>query len=378
MAWNENGNGKDPWRRDGDQPNDLDKIVRDWQRRFGGLVGGGKGQPGGAGGGIVLVVLVVAVWLVTGFYRIDEAEFGVEQRFGAYTETTNPGLRWHLPFPIETVTKVNANVVDDYSYKTEMLTADAQYVYIDLVVQYRRESVEAYVFNVADPDQTLQDVTESALREVVGTNELERLVTGRREDIATGTREVLQQTLDDYGAGIHVVSIALETVNYPDSVQEAVDDAQKARNDSERFQLQADAYTRDVVPKARGDARRVIEDAEAYRARVIADAEGDAARFEALLAEYQKAPQVTRDRLYLDAIEEVYSNANKVIVDSDGSGNLMYLPINELIQQGRATAASSGTDSLSRAADSQSGQTATDEELRQRDLRESRERRTRQ
>ncbi len=351
MAWNDSGNGKDPWKRDGDEPNDLDQIVQNLQRRLGGMFGGGGGaarQPGSPGG-YFLAGLLVAAWAVTGFYRVDEAERGVVQTFGAYTETTLPGLHWHWPYPIETVDLVNANAVSNYAYRTEMLTADEQYVFIDMVVQYRRTQPEKYLFEVVEPELTLQDVTESALREVVGTTTLELLVTSRRDEIASRTREVLQNTLDIYGAGITVTSISLETVNYPDSVQAAVDDAQKARNDSERYQLEADAYARDVIPKARGDAARVLQDAQAYRDRVIADAEGEAARFEALLAEYEKAPEVTRRRLYIDAIEEVYGKSNKVFLDSDGSGNLLYLPIDRLLQQGSSN--SPMTDST-RSADS--------------------------
>ncbi len=334
MGWNESGNGKDPWRRDDDKPTDLDQIVANWQKRFGGLFGGGGGgsrPPGGPAGAVILVVLLLFAWALTGLYRVDEAERGVVQRFGAYTVTTLPGLHWHWPFPIETVDLVNTNAVSNYAYRTEMLTADEQYVFIDMVVQYRRTDPVKYSFEVVEPDLTLQDVTESALREVVGTSELEVLVTSRRDEIASRTRDVLQNTLDSYGAGITVTSISLETVNYPQAVQSAVDDAQKARNDSERYSLEADAYARDIIPKARGNAARVLEDARAYHDRVIADAEGEAARFEALLTEYQKAPRVTRERLYIDAIEEVYGKSNKIFLDSEGSGNLLYLPIDRLI-----------------------------------------------
>jgi membrane protease subunit HflK len=230
-----------------------------------------------------------------------------------------------------------------------MLTADEQYVFIDMVVQYRRTDPVKYSFEVVEPESTLQDVTESALREVVGTTTLEVLVTSRRDEIASRTREVLQNTLESYGAGITVTSISLENVNYPQAVQAAVDDAQKARNDSERYGLEADAYARDIVPRARGDAERVLEDARAYRDRVTADAEGEAARFEALLTEYQKAPRVTRERLYIDAIEEVYGRSNKVFLDAEGSGNLLYLPIDKMINPGnRAIPPADG----SRAADS--------------------------
>lgn len=373
MAWNESGNGKDPWKRDGEEPIELDKIVQDWQRRFGSLFGGrgGGGGPGGAGGFVLLVVLLIA-WGLTGFYRVDEAERGVVQRFGGYTQTTLPGLHWHLPFPIETVDLVNTIAVSNYAYRTEMLTADEQYVFIDMVVQYRRTDPVKYSFEVVEPDLTLQDVTESALREVVGTTMLDVLVTGRRDEIASRTREVLQATIDIYGTGITVTSISLETVNYPQSVQAAVDDAQKARNDSERFGLEADAYANDVVPRARGDAVRVLEDARGYRDRVIADAQGEAARFEALLTEYKKAPRVTRDRLYIEAIEEVYGNSSKVLVDSEGSGNLMYLPLDKLMNQ---TGRQSSAGESNRAADSQSPQSqsasgSSVEDARERRVRE--------
>ena len=356
MAWNESGNGKDPWKRDGEEPIELDKIVQDWQRRFSRLFGGGSG--GGSGGssgtgGFILVVVLLVAWGLTGFYRVDEAERGIVQQFGAYKETTLPGLHWHWPYPIETAELVNTIAISNYAYRTEMLTADEQYVFVDMVVQYRRTDPVKYSFEVVEPDQTLQDVTESALREVVGTTMLDVLVTGRRDEIASRTREVLQATIDIYGAGITVTSISLETVNYPQAVQSAVDDAQKARNDSERFGLEADAYANDVVPRARGDAVRVLEDARGYRDRVIADAQGEAARFEALLTEYKKAPRVTRDRLYIEAIEEVYANSSKVIVDAEGSGNLMYLPIDQLMNRPGRT----GTGGESnRAADSQSPQ----------------------
>jgi len=356
MAWNESGNGKDPWKRDGEEPIELDKIVQDWQRRFSRLFGGGSG--GGSGGssgtgGFILVIVLLVAWGLTGFYRVDEAERGIVQRFGAYKETTLPGLHWHWPYPIETAELVNTIAISNYAYRTEMLTADEQYVFVDMVVQYRRTDPVKYSFEVVEPDQTLQDVTESALREVVGTTMLDVLVTGRRDEIASRTREVLQATIDIYGAGITVTSISLETVNYPQAVQSAVDDAQKARNDSERFGLEADAYANDVVPRARGDAVRVLEDARGYRDRVIADAQGEAARFEALLTEYKKAPRVTRDRLYIEAIEEVYANSSKVIVDAEGSGNLMYLPIDQLMNRPGRTG--SGGES-NRAADSQSPQ----------------------
>mgnify|MGYP001822570042 FL=1 len=374
MAWNEDGNGKDPWRRDGDQPNDLDQIVQDWQKKFGRILGGGSGGGGGGAGGIVLIVLLLGAWFLTGFYRVDEAERGVVQRFGAYTDTTMPGLRWHWPYPIETVDRVNTTAISNYAYRTEMLTADEQYVFIDMVVQYRREDPVKYSFEVVEPDMTLQDVTESALREVVGTTTLEQLIAGRRDEIASRTQEVLQATIDNYGngTGIRVTSISLETVNYPQAVQAAVDEAQKARNDSERFILEADEYYNNIVPKAQGDAARVLEEARGYRDRKVADAEGEAARFEALLTEYQKAPRVTRDRLYIEAVEDVYTNSAKVIMDTDGSGNLLYLPLDQLLN--RSGIQMPAVDP-SRNADSLTMQTQQDG---QSSLRDPRERRTRE
>ena len=346
MSWNDSGNGKDPWKKDEDEPNDLDQIVQNWQRKLTSITGGRRGSASApnAAGGWVLAMLLTIAWAFTGLYRVDEAERGIVQRFGAYTATTLPGLHWHFPYPIETVDIVNTNAVDNYGFNTEILTADEQYVFVQMVVQYRRENPVDYSFNVVDPESTLKDVTESALREVVGTSSLEVLVTERRDEIAPRTETIVQATLDSYGAGIDVTSISLENLDYPREVQEAVDDTQRARNDSDRYVLEADKYAQDLIPRAQGRAARAIQDAEAYRDRVIADAEGEASRFTALLVEYQKAPRVTRDRLYIEAVEEVYSNSNKVILDSEGSGNLLYLPIDKLVGGEDRTSGGSSSD----------------------------------
>ena len=230
-----------------------------------------------------------------------------------------------------------------------MLTADEQYVLIDMVVQYRRTDPVKFSFEVEDPEVTLEDLTESALRSVVGTSSLESLIGERRAEIPTRTMAELQETLTAYGAGITVTSINLNDVDYPTNVQVAVDDTQKARNDKERYALEATTYANGIIPRARGAAQRVLQDSEAYRDRVIADAEGESARFVALLYEYQKAPRVTRDRLYLEAIEEVYSNSNKVFLDAEGSGNMLYLPIDQLMKRSTSTSDSQSN----RAADSQ-------------------------
>ena len=375
MAWNEPGNGKDPWNRGNKEPNDLDQIVQNWQRRLSSLLGGGGGgsgasrTPGGAGGYILIVLLLVA-WAATGVYRVDEAERGVVQRFGAYTDTTMPGLHWHLPIPIESVDIVNTNAVQNFPFRTEILTADEQYVFIQMVVQYRRTDPVKYSFEVVDPEATVQDVTESALREVIGTSELETLVTGERDQIAQRTLDTLQATLDQYESGITVTSVSIINLDYPQDVQAAVNDTQKATNDSARFQLEAEKYAKDIIPRARGDAQRITLDAMAYKDRVTRDAMGEASRFEALLTEYEKAPRVTRDRLYIEAVEQVYGSTNKVLLDSKGSGNLLYLPIDKLIEGASRQQSAQELDRLTE----QSRNTSPERRLEI----ESRERRTRQ
>ena len=368
MAWNDGGNGKDPWKRDGEEPNDLDQMVQDLQKRFGSILGGGS-----TGGGIALIVMLLIAWGLTGFYRVDAAERGVVQRFGSFMEpVTMPGLRWHLPFPIETVDIVNIEEVNDFNYSTEMLTADLWYVYIDVAVQYRRTDPVKFSFLVEDPEQTLQDLTESALRGVVGTSTLESLIGERREEIPARTIVELQETLDGYGAGLAVTSININKVNYPTAVEDAVADTLRATNDGDRYKFEAEKYANDIVPKARGQAQVILQDAEAYRQRVIAEAEGDASRFEALLVEYQKAPRVTRDRLYIEAVEEVYGDSAKILIDTEGGGNLLYLPLNEIMNRAgiNLPTVESG--------DSQATPRSTASADERQDTRNPRERRTRQ
>ena len=323
-------------------------------------------MPGGNSGTSLILIFLLVAWAFTGLYRVDQAERGVVQRFGAYTETTFPGLHWHIPFPIESVDIVNTGIVTDYGFSTEILTADEQYVFVQMVVQYLREDPVKYSFEVINPEGTLEDLTESALREVVGTSSLEVLVNERRDEIGPKTQAVLQSTLDAYKSGISVTSINLEKLDYPRAVQDAVDDTQKARNDSDRFILEAEKYAQDLIPRARGAAQRILQDAEAYRDRVIADAEGQANRFLALLKEYEKAPQVTRDRLYLDAVEEVYKNSNKVILDSQGSGNLLYLPIDKLMNDSGRRDNNSSTSRNNDSSTNQSSNSTSDQDSRER------------
>jgi membrane protease subunit HflK len=252
-----------------------------------------------------------------------------------------------------------------------MLTQDEAYVFVDMTVQYRRSDPVKYLFEVEDPEVILGNVTESALRGVVGTSTLAELIGEQREKIPARTMEELQATLQAYNTGITVTSINLEKVDYPEAVQEAVDDTQKALNDARRYQLEAETFANDIVPRARGTAQRVLQDSEAYRERVIADAEGQSQRFLALLAEYERAPRVTRDRLYIEAIEEVYGNSNKVFIDSKSSGNLMYLPLDQLIQNSSGRGANVDTGRSATAPVSSSSETGTGEE-------ETRQRRQRQ
>lgn len=351
MAWNESGNGKNPWDRGSrkDGPPDLDKILRDWQRKLnamlrsgkrGGAGGGGGDGDGGSGSGDLgipltgVVVLLLVGWAATGFYQIDDADRGVVQRFGKYTQTTMPGLRWHLPWPIETVDKVNISVINRFTQTTSMLTADENIIIVDMVVQYRNSDAMAFLFEVDDPIGTLADASESAIREVIGKSEMDYILGEGREAIAEDTQVVIQNALDEYGSGIIISKVNLQDVNFPPQVESAVQDAIKAREDRERLRFEADSYANDVIPRARGAGARQMEDAEAYRERVTANAEGDASRFSALLTEYRKAPDVTRSRLYIETIESVYASSNKVLLDAKGSGNLLYLPLDKLMQQG--------------------------------------------
>jgi membrane protease subunit HflK len=343
MAWDD-GNNKDPWRSRGNQgPADLDAIVRDLQRKLRGLFGGGGGRdrdlegkdPGGAGSKLFLVGLLglLGLWSLTGFYIVDEAERAVVLRFGKFVHITQPGLRWHLPLPIEKVVKINTNEVVAWSYQGSMLTRDENIVVINLEAQYVRTDAEKYLFSMVDPEETLHDVTASAIREIVGRHDLGYILTEGRLDIADQALQLIQATLDNYGAGIEVILLPMDQAQYPDPVQTSVQDVVKAREDRERVIADANTYMRQLVPAAEGQAVRQIQDAEGYRARVIADAEGETRRFSQILTEYREAPQVTRERLYLETLEVILANSTKILVDTEGGNNLLYLPLDQLMQR---------------------------------------------
>jgi len=338
MAWDDQGNGKSPWDPNKGQVPDLDQIVEEWQKRFNRLFGvktSGSGKRRKKPPILLIGLMILFVWVLSGLYQIDDSERGVELRFGAYSQTTMPGLKWHLPWPIETVEVVNVNVVNRFKQQTTMLTSDENIVVVDLVVQYRRANAVDYLFNVRDAEETLGEVSEGAIREVAGKSNLDFILTEGRTETALLTQELIQETLDSYGTGIVVTKVNLQDANFPLQVEAAVQDAIKAREDEVRIAFEAEAYANDVVPKARGEASKMILEAEAYREMVVADAEGEAARFDKLLVEYKKAPKVTRERLYIEAIETVYGNSNKVLLDSEASGNLMYLPLDKLIEHGK-------------------------------------------
>ena len=338
MAWDDQGNGKSPWDPNKGQVPDLDQIVEEWQKRFNRLFGvktSGSGKRRKKPPLLLIGLMILFIWVLSGLYQIDDSERGVELRFGAYSQTTMPGLKWHLPWPIETVEVVNVNVVNRFKQQTTMLTSDENIVVVDLVVQYRRANAVDYLFNVRDAEATLGEVSEGAIREVAGKSNLDFILTEGRTETALLTQILIQETLDSYGTGIVVTKVNLQDANFPLQVEAAVQDAIKAREDEVRIAFEAEAYANDVVPKARGEAAKMILEAEAYREMVIADAEGEAARFDKLLVEYKKAPKVTRERLYIEAIETVYGNSNKVLLDSEASGNLMYLPLDKLIEHGK-------------------------------------------
>ncbi|HXR57672.1 MAG TPA: FtsH protease activity modulator HflK [Casimicrobiaceae bacterium] len=337
-------------------PPDLDEIWRNVNRRMNELFGrrretpdGGEGGGGGGmrlplGGAGMLVALVVLIWLASGFYIVDEGRRGVVTRFGKYTETTLPGPRWHLPFPIEAVELVDFSQVKtiEVGYRNTpknkidkeavMLTDDENIIDIQFAVQYNLKSAEDYVFNNRRPDQIVAYVAESAIREVVGKSKMDFALYEGREQIAKQTEQLMQQNLDRYGTGVFVQKVTLQNVQPPEKVQAAFDDAVKAGQDRERLKNEGEAYANNVIPQARGTAARLLQEASGYKAEVVQRAEGDAQRFDQVLVEYQKAPGVTRERLYLDAMQSVLSNSSKVLVDQK-SGSLLYLPLDKLIQQ---------------------------------------------
>jgi membrane protease subunit HflK len=346
MAWNEpGGNGKDPWGGKGDDqgPPDLDEVVKKLQEKFGGLFGGGRSSrgdssmEGGPGSGtksigILLAVIAALVWLASGIYIIDAPERGVVLRFGAYHETTEPGPHWHIPFPIESVIPVNVDQITSFRHKAQMLTRDENIVDVELTIQSRIQDAADFRFQDRDPLKTLHDATETAVREIIGKSDLDFILTQGRGAIADRIKTGAQGLIDAYKTGLIITSVNMQPAKPPEQVKSAFDDAIKAREDKERLENQAEAYANEVVPRARGEGARHLADASAYKDRVIAEAEGDVSRFLAVLKEYRREPKVTRERLYLDAIESMLGQTSKVMLDTQGGNSLMYLPLDKLIR----------------------------------------------
>ena len=334
MAWNEPGGGKDkdPWGGGDQGPPDLDEAFRKLKQKLGG--GGGRGElPSFSGNTLGMVVAaVVALWAFTGFYTVDESERAVVLRFGRYLETVDQGLHWNPPM-IDEVMKENTTRVRSATHRTLMLTQDDNIVDVSLSVQYRVADAKAYLLEVRDPETSLAHATESALRHVIGSTELHQILTEGRAQVAVDVRARLQRYLDIYHTGIAVDKVNIEDAQPPDDVQAAFDDVIRAKEDEERLKNEAESYKNGIIPEARGMAQRQLEEANAYKEQVTARAQGEAARFISLLAQYERAPQVTRQRLYLDTMEAVLGSSSKVLVDTAGGGNnMMYLPLDKMMQ----------------------------------------------
>lgn len=345
-------------------PPDLEELMRKLNAKVAGLMGGkgGSGKSGGTsgqgfGGGIGLIVAIVAlIWVGSGFYIVDskDGQRGVVLRFGKFVEVTEPGPRWHLPFPIETVEVVNLsqvrtvevgyreNVKNKMLKESLMLTDDENIIDIQFAVQYFLKDPADYLFNNRMPDENVRQAAETAIREVVGKNKMDFVLYEGREQVAASATKLMQDILDRYKSGIVISKLTMQNAQPPEQVQASFDDAVKAGQDRERQKNEGQAYANDVVPRARGTAARLIQEAEGYKQSVIANAEGDASRFKQILVEYEKAPAVTRERMFLDMQQQVLSNVSKVLVDQKNGSSLLYLPLDKLIESTRTPAAAEG------------------------------------
>ncbi|YCS25706.1 FtsH protease activity modulator HflK [Vibrio parahaemolyticus] len=355
MAWNEpgnnngnNGRDNDPWgnnNRGGQRPGgrdqgppDLDEVFNKLSQKLGGKFGkkgGGGSSIGGGGGAIgfgVIAIIAIAVWIFAGFYTIGEAERGVVLRLGKYDRIVDPGLNWRPRF-IDEYEAVNVQAIRSLRASGLMLTKDENVVTVAMDVQYRVADPYKYLYRVTNADDSLRQATDSALRAVIGDSLMDSILTSGRQQIRQSTQETLNQIIDSYDMGLVIVDVNFQSARPPEQVKDAFDDAIAAREDEERFIREAEAYKNEILPKATGRAERLKKEAQGYNERVTNEALGQVAQFEKLLPEYQAAPGVTRDRLYIDAMEEVYTNTSKVLIDSESSGNLLYLPIDKLAGQ---------------------------------------------
>ncbi len=339
MAWNEPGNNnKDPWggggNRGNDGPPDLDEAIKNLQKKLSGMFGGSGGSDSGSSKSIIVIALIVLA-LVYGFLGsaiVNEQERAVVLRLGVYKETKGPGFRWNPPL-VDTVYTENVTKLRNWTTTEQMLTQDLNIVDVKLSVQYAIDDARDFVLNVREPEESLRQATNSALRHVAGSTEMHDVLTQGREEVAAQIQERLQAYLNDYGAGILIEKVNVEDSNPPVEVQAAFDDVIKAREDEERYKNQAQAYANGIIPESRGRAQRIKEEALAYRDEKIAKAEGEAQRFEYLLTEYKKAPEVTRERLYIDAVQQVMASSSKVMIDVEGGNNMLYLPLDKIVNR---------------------------------------------
>lgn len=363
MAWNQpGGSGNNPWgKRPAKDGRNVDEAFKNFQRKLEALVkGGGSGGAGGAGGGdtsgpdkltwLAGLAFALAIWTYMCFFTVAQAERGVVQRFGKLVSIREPGLGWHF-WPVERVTMVNTQQVSSLDYKARVLTQDINLIDMALSVQYQLRDPARYLFQVKQPEQTLREVSESAIREVVGRSDLETIFVSNREQVTTRTRDLIQRTLDQYNTGISVSRVNLTDVQVPEAVVPSQRDANKAIADRERLTKEAEAYASGILPVAEGAALRQLQEAEGYRAQVVAIAEGEAARFTQLVEAYEKAPRVTRERLYIDAVENVLTRSRKVIVDTKGgNGQMLYLPLDKLVERAAPIRENEATVSATRPA----------------------------
>jgi membrane protease subunit HflK len=378
MSLNDPQWGRGGGNKGGNQgPPDLEELWRDFNRRLSGMfgrrgAGGGGGGEGGPrlpfnlrrfGGGIgLLTVLVLVIWLASGFYVVDASQRGVVLQFGKYLETTEPGLRWRLPYPVQSHELVNLTGVRtvEVGYRGSeknkvlkealMLTDDENIINIQFAVQYFLKDTQDYLFNNRNADDSVVQAAETAIREIVGKNRMDFVLYEGREQVAALAHKLMQEILDRYRAGIQISKVTMQNAQPPEQVQAAFDDAVKAGQDRERQKNEGQAYANDVIPRARGTASRLLQEAEGYRQRVIATAEGDASRFKQILAEYAKAPEVTRQRMYLETMQQIMSNVSKVMVDSRANNNLLFMPLDKLMQATAGAAAVGGTGDAGTAA----------------------------
>lgn len=344
MAWNEPGKGgkdRDPWNTNkggnNQGPPDLDEALKSLMGKLG--IGGGKGGSGSKGSGNIpakgvglAAALVIVVWFIAGFYTVNEAERGVVQRFGAYHSEVTSGLHWRPVF-IDTVTNIDVNTVRSLQASGFMLTEDENVVRVEMAVQFRVVDPRGYLFNVEHPEASLAQVTDSALRYVVGHNTMDNVLTVGREEVRQQTWEIIDRLITRYGLGLNVIDINFQGARPPEQVRNAFDDAIRAQEDEERFIREAEAYAREIEPTARGRVRRMQQEAQAYKEQIVLRAQGEVARFDLLLPQYKAAPEVTRQRIFLETLERIYANNTKVFLDAGDSNNLMLLPLDKLLEK---------------------------------------------